>query len=165
MELGILNMISLSWFLTLFLRYCPKNILGNNNNHENNSHDRCQCPRILKYEERFHRENERRGRVRKEKMKRGTAFPTPYFFVDLSLVFFREWSFLYRARTKPPASQATCMTKAPLSLATALPSPPPYIVHRDLVGVRMCIVHRADCRRSLLVLRFGNCFVWAMFAL
>lgn len=53
MELGILNMISLSWFLTLFLRYCPKNILGNNNNHENNSHDRCQFPRILKYEERF----------------------------------------------------------------------------------------------------------------
>ena len=79
-------------------------------------------------------ENERRGRVRKEKMKRGTAFPTPYFFVVLSLVFFREWSFLYRARTKPLASQATCMTKAPLSLATALPSPPPYIVHRDLVG-------------------------------
>ena len=39
MELGILNMISLSWFLTLFLRYCHKNFLGDNNNDENNSHD------------------------------------------------------------------------------------------------------------------------------
>ena len=39
MELGILNMISLSWFLTLFLRYCHKHFLGDNNNHESNSHD------------------------------------------------------------------------------------------------------------------------------
>ena len=39
MELGILNMISLSWFLTLFLRYCHKNFLGDNNNDEDNSHD------------------------------------------------------------------------------------------------------------------------------
>ena len=38
MELGILNMISLSWFLTLFLRYCHKHFLVDNNKVENNSH-------------------------------------------------------------------------------------------------------------------------------
>lgn len=88
----------------------------------------------LKVRGRIRRENERQGWVRKGKRKRGTAFPAPISFVDLSLVFSAsEVSLTELERSRQLRRQlATDMTKAPLSLATVS------------VGIRM-ITFVFDC--------------------